>query len=89
MILESDLPVTAFLLFDSRVKHWRAGLSAVPLDQPVTLTIDPDKLQLDIDADGYTPAQGDCNDYDPTINPGAVEILGDGIDNNCNGLTEE
>ena len=27
----------------------------------------------------------DCNDYDDTTYPGAVEIKGDGIDSNCNG----
>ncbi len=26
----------------------------------------------------------DCNDLDPAINPAAIEVFGDGIDNNCN-----
>ena len=31
----------------------------------------------------------DCNDKNPLVSPGAFEICGDGIDNNCNGLTDE
>jgi hypothetical protein len=38
----------------------------------------------DSDGDGYTDVQGDCNDNDAAINPGANEQCEDGIDNNCN-----
>ncbi|PIP38715.1 MAG: hypothetical protein COX19_11165 [Desulfobacterales bacterium CG23_combo_of_CG06-09_8_20_14_all_51_8] len=39
----------------------------------------------DNDGDGYTPAQGDCDDNDATIHHGATETCGDGIDQDCNG----
>lgn len=48
----------------------------------------------DADGDGYYAQAGcgsdvDCNDADAFINPGAVEICWDNIDNNCNGRTDE
>ena len=43
----------------------------------------------DADDDGYTEAQGDCDDTDPAVNPGATEVQGNGIDDNCNGTVDE
>jgi hypothetical protein len=40
----------------------------------------------DQDQDGYTPKQGDCDDCNPTINPGAIQIPGDPTDYACNGM---
>ena len=42
----------------------------------------------DFDNDGFTPAEGDCNDSDAAINPGAIEIDGDDIDSDCDGLLD-
>lgn len=38
----------------------------------------------DRDGDGYTLAEGDCDDNDPVVNPGAEELC-DGRDTNCDG----
>jgi hypothetical protein len=42
----------------------------------------------DADADGVTWCR-DCDDAVPTSYPGAPEICGDGIDQNCNGLIDD
>jgi arylsulfatase A-like enzyme len=48
---------------------------------------------LDFDRDGYSPylGGGDMNDRDRKINPGVLETVGDGVDNNSVGgdLTEQ
>lgn len=45
-------------------------------------------LDADEDGDGYALSQGDCDDQNAAINPGATELC-DGIDNNCNSLIDD
>ncbi len=44
--------------------------------------------ETDADGDGYN-ACNDCADDDAARNPGATESCGDGIDNDCDALTDE
>lgn len=42
----------------------------------------------DADADGYC-ATDDCVDTNAAVHPGAAEVCGDGLDNNCSGTADE
>lgn len=66
--------------------QWKA--TGTPASGPaVTLTT---TNQLDLDSDGYTRTAGDTGSCDATstVNPGVAETC-DGVDNNCNGSTDE
>lgn len=43
----------------------------------------------DLDDDGYTPEEGDCDDTDFRVRPGLPEVDGDGKDNDCDGRVDE
>jgi arylsulfatase A-like enzyme len=52
-----------------------------------SLTLGALRHGFDHDHDGYSPyfGGGDCNDHDASIHPDAVDVPGDGIDQNCSG----
>jgi hypothetical protein len=43
---------------------------------------------FDHDGDGYTGEEGDCDDLDPTVNPGAADTWYDGVDQDCDGADD-
>ena len=42
-------------------------------------------IPLDGDGDSFSPCDGDCDDQDITVNPGATETWYDGVDTDCDG----
>lgn len=48
--------------------------------------VDANIVSCENPGEGYSTRAGDCNDNDLTVYPGAVEIPGDGIDQDCDGV---
>ncbi len=67
---------------------WCAGGSerATPCPYGCVTQPGPDRCAdaPDADGDGFA-ADVDCDDGDPSVHPGAVEVCGDGIDQDCSG----
>jgi Putative metal-binding motif len=57
-----------------------AGPTGVPCQNPPN---------VDGDHDGFTGAQGDCNDCDPNVNPAAYDVPGNGVDEDCDGTADD
>jgi len=50
--------------------------------------IDDGTANSDDDSDGYSERGGDCDDTDASISPAAIDVVGDGIDSDCDGTDE-
>jgi hypothetical protein len=57
-------------------------------DDSSLVTDDDSTTDADFDEDGWTEAEGDCDDADGAVHPGAEETC-DGADNDCDGVTDE
>jgi hypothetical protein len=60
--------------------------SGILKEAPPCEGVDPSK---DNDGDGFTGAQGDCNDCTAQINPGAYDYPGNGVDEDCDGKPDD
>jgi hypothetical protein len=58
------------------------------LDNDCNGVVDNGTTKYDDDGDGFTEEGGDCDDGNKSVSPGASEVVGDGLDNNCDGLTQ-
>ena len=70
------------------VAEGRVQIRTTWADEPawlVSLDGEGTASEEDLDEDGFSEAQGDCNDANPLINPAAVESC-DGVDNDCDGV---
>jgi len=92
-----DLPGAAFSLDPAFLtpegnndpSHWCASVDKTSLlGHLVNGTPGGLNSFCDNDADGYSEADGDCADDVAAVSPGAPEAC-DGVDNDCNGLTDD
>jgi hypothetical protein len=62
------------------------GTLLMELDERVAFL---EGLTVDEDLDGFPEIHDDCDDANPDVFPGATEILGNGIDDDCDGFVDE
>ena len=57
-------------------------------DDDLTAGDDDSSPTDDVDGDGFTAAEGDCDDNDAAVHPAADEGCGDGVDSDCDGVED-
>lgn len=67
---------------------WNWTISPALRTRLATLYGSTNSLCADGDGDGYSFIQGDKNDANPAIHPGAIEAL-NGLDDDCNGIVDD
>jgi hypothetical protein len=79
---------------DATVNPGAEEICADSVDNDCDAQIDEgcDAACPDVDGDGYMDAAcggNDCNDLDAAINPASSEVCGNGVDENCNGASDD
>ncbi len=90
-VVSADVPVGATLLTTADVSG--DGCNDLVIGDPSAAQLDVLRIggcpvAPDADGDGVSVDDGDCNDADPSVYPGAPDLC-DGIDNNCDGVVDE
>jgi hypothetical protein len=62
--------------------------ACIPEFDPNSIITFVDNLDDDWDKDGFTESNGDCDDTNSEIYPGAIEYC-NGFDNDCNGELDD
>ena len=58
------------------------------LDNDCDGDVDEGTVQADDDGDGFSEQGGDCDDADPAISPAALEVIGNLVDEDCDGTAQ-
>ncbi len=98
-----NLTLGSYVVVEVNQPGWTQ--TAPTTTEEITLTVDNKSFELnfgnvqdlvctDLDEDGYSIEGGDCGeidckDDDPAINPGAEEICGNEVDEDCDGYDDE
>lgn len=56
---------------------------------PDTGVAPDDPTRVDDDGDGWSEVEGDCDDADPDVSPGATEACEDRVDDDCDGVPDD